>query len=90
MSLCKLGMLTHLSAQSEISQLDMVVLVDENVGWLDVSVQHSASFTLFVSRPVVAILQSQEQLICYFPNNILGNGLNVLFAHFKIAAEITT
>jgi len=48
MGLCKLGVLSHFSAQAKVSQFNMVLIIDEDVGRLDVSVEDFAAFSFFL------------------------------------------
>jgi hypothetical protein len=84
----KFRMFAHFSAESEISQLDVVGVVDEDVGWLDVPVQHLAAATLLVCRPAVAVLQSQQQLVGYLPDHFFRNRLDCLLAFFQVRAQV--
>jgi len=47
MSLCKFRVLAHLSAQSEVSQLDIIILVDEQISRFDIPMENFASFSIF-------------------------------------------
>lgn len=53
-------MLPHLSAKSEVSELDMIRFVDEDIGWLDVPMQDLASSSLLIGCSIVAVLKCQE------------------------------
>lgn len=57
MGLCKLRMLSHLSAESEISKFDVIRFVDEDIGGLYVSMQDFAASTFFISRSIVTVLE---------------------------------
>lgn len=67
MSLRKFGIFAHQSAQPKVTQLDVLLRIDEDVGWLDVAVQHLPSFV------VVALHQSRDHLCEYLPDDLLGD-----------------
>jgi len=55
MSFCELGMLAHLTTQPEISEFELIRLVYENIGRLDVSVDYFSALAFFIRNPVMAV-----------------------------------
>lgn len=60
MSLCELRMLSHLSAEPEVSEFDVIRLVNEDICRLDVSMKDLASSSFLIRCSIVAVLQCQK------------------------------
>jgi hypothetical protein len=85
----ELGVLAHFAAESEVTQLDVVGLVDEDVGRLDVAVQHLPAPPALVRSPRVAVLERQQQLVADLPDHLLLDGRLRLLGLAQLSAQIS-
>lgn len=83
-------MLAHFSAQSEVSQLDVVVLVDEDVSGFDIAMQHLAALASLIRDPAVAVIQGEQQLVADLPDDLLLDIVHHLLGFLQFSAQVAT
>ena len=77
-------MLSHFSTESKICEFDIIILVDEDVGRLHVPMDDSSSL------PIVAVMQSADNLGGQFPDNVFIDGILFLSGIFDQLAKVSS
>lgn len=90
MGLCEFRVLSHLTAESKVSQFHMVSLINEDIGRFDVPMQHLTPSPSLISRPCMAVFKCQQQLVTYLPDNFLLYLSLSLLGLFQLSPEIAT
>lgn len=84
MGLSKLRILIHQSAESKVTQFNVILGVYEDICWLDVSMEYFSAFM------VMTVDQGRHNLSKYFPNDVLSYVLFALFTLFEEGAYIAS
>lgn len=84
MCLGKLRFLIHESAESEVAQLDVVLGIPKDVGWLDVSMED------FATLVVMALDEGRNNLRKYLPDDVFWHLVSLFLGLLNDAAHVSS
>jgi hypothetical protein len=67
----------------------MVVLIDEDVGWLDIPMQNLSPLAPLVRNSVMAVLKCKQQLIADLPDDFLLDKGHGMFGFLQFCSKIS-
>ena len=66
----------------------MVILINQNVGWLNIAMQNFSTFAPLVGNSIVAVLECKQKLVAYLPYDFFLNIGHILFGFLQLCSEI--